>query len=309
MPSNSAPKIKAKLRDPFEPTTVAAIEAFEREVGPLPADYRAFLLTTNGGTYRDYVCTEGGFPISDFIGLETGYPWSDLRRTRLLLSDWLPPEFLAVATTAGGDYACLQLKGRDRGKVYMIYHDEELDPTLIAASFDEYLHSIILDPEALAENRHPDPAFQAINEDNLDELRRQIDGRPIDTAEDSGKTLLMHAASKCRLEIVEWLLQQGASLEARDDRGHSAVFYAVFRHSPSCLDLLVQHGGNVHDVNHKGESPLTRAVDDGSVRCVKRLIELGADVQHRANDGRSLLDRCVNNKETIRPLLLQAGAK
>lgn len=304
------PGVNARLRDPYGVTSLDDIKQFETEIGfELPADYREFLLKTNGGVYHDYVCTPDGFALDVVFGLNTNFCWSELRWNRDVSSDWLPADMLPIASGPGGDYACLKLTIPDKGAVFSVYHDVDFSPDKIADSFTEFIDGVILDPDALADDIHSDHAFAAIDRDDIDDLRGKLDaGLSVDHAESDGTTLLMHAAWKCRLEMVELLLERGADVNIRDNRGHTSVFYSVFTHSPSCLRLLAKHGGEVNDINKEGQSILMRAVSDGSVRCTQTLIELGADVNYRSPDGKTVLSLCYNLQEEIRPMLLTAGA-
>ncbi|WDQ16158.1 SMI1/KNR4 family protein [Rhodopirellula sp. P2] len=303
--------IHAKLRDHFAPTTEAELAKLEKHIGhSLPNDYRDFLLKTNGGVFHDYVVI-GDAGVKDVSAVNAGQEWADLKWNFDVTRDWIPSNLLPVASAPGGDVFAMKLDMPDAGRIYFLYHDMENDfgdlPT-VAQSFTDFLNGIILDPEAMEEDKSDDPAFDLIDRDDIAGLRQQLDnGLNVDHRGELNKTLLMHAAWKCRLEIMKLLIERGASIDAADDDGHRPIFFAVFTHSPDALKMIVSHGGNPGDFNSDGQSVLMRAVDNPSYRCVEELLRLGADVNYKSPDGETALSVCW--EEDVKPLLLQAGAK
>lgn len=80
------------------------------------------------------------------------------------------------------------------------------------------------------------------------------------TVESDGETLLMVAASNNRLEIVEYLISQGADLNlvtTQTDRSagsynQSALSYACTRNHPEMQKLLISHGAINHRTGQSG---------------------------------------------------------
>lgn len=301
--------IPAKLRDHFAGTSERAIRDLESHIGhQLPGDYRGFLLKTNGGVFHDYAVI-GEVSVSDILAVDAGYDWADLKWNCDASRDWLPSNLLPVASNAGGESFVLKLDSPHRGRICLLDSNNDMkNLPVVAASFTDFINGIVLDPRALNDDKIADAAFDAVDRDDIDGLRLQLNnGLPVDHRGEREETLLMHAAWKCRLEIMELLLERGASINAVDDRGHRPVFFAVFTHSPDALQLLIQNGGNPNDTNKDGQSVLMRAVDNASTRCVKELIRLGANVNYTSPDGKTVLQCCWD--KDLKPLLVQAGAK
>lgn len=100
--------------------------ALEGKIGtPLPTDYRAFLLSYNGGVpYHNTFDVVSGhdqkylysFAIRKFLGLnDRGH--DDLIRTRYSLRHQLPEGFLPIAVDKFRNFMCLSLK---TGQVYFL---------------------------------------------------------------------------------------------------------------------------------------------------------------------------------------------
>ncbi len=132
----------------------------ERRIGrPIPAAYRAFLISHNGGRP-----SFGVFLIQDkddgpgdrsrinwFFGISTGRDYNDLE---LMLEDYrdrIPSNFLPVADDPFGNLVCLLTEGEQAGAVYFWDHERETERgeglaygnmRLIARSFDEFLNGL-----------------------------------------------------------------------------------------------------------------------------------------------------------------------
>ena len=147
----------------IEPLGPAADErrvaTFETMLGAsLPAEYRAFLLRTNGGQPDPPCFPVDGWennPLGDvqlFLGLDAPIESCDLRWAVEVLADRLPAGLLPIAWSNCGDAVCLSLNEADRGSVYVWVHDVEGEVApwrpsrythvhFAAASFAEFLAS------------------------------------------------------------------------------------------------------------------------------------------------------------------------
>ena len=123
--------------------TALAVEELERRVGTLPAEYREFLLSADGGQPEPNVDQEHQeCGVSEFFSIQAAIEQRDKLRGRV------PSDFLPIASAAGGNLVCLRIRGEDVGSVY--FWDHELEPASgesvvgmnmyrIAASVGEFL--------------------------------------------------------------------------------------------------------------------------------------------------------------------------
>jgi cell wall assembly regulator SMI1 len=137
-------------------TSADAINAFESSHGiRLPADYRKFLLATNGGRPKLANFPVDGFPhaetwdIAFFMSIGGGIPTQELAYALELYAGGLPDGVLPIAGDDGGNYICLDM--RDGGEKVVFWEKShfwstgewrEQDLHRIAASLREFFASL-----------------------------------------------------------------------------------------------------------------------------------------------------------------------
>lgn len=113
-----------------------------------------------------------------------------------------------------------------------------------------------------------------------------------------GMTPLIVAASRGHLQIVRWLLDVGADLDAQNSRGQTALHRAVSRGSSDLIELLVASSEKKnadHRAAHRrwmdlqdshGESALFYASVDNNEEVGRYLLRHGADRELRNKKGK-----------------------
>lgn len=141
-----------QIREPNKPVDSNRVRKFEISKGvQLPEQYRAFLLTYNGGRpepnafkYKD---RSNGSLVDRFFGFDV-IKWSDLERHCEIHKDRIPESFIPIAIDPGGNRIVIGISGDDIGKIYFWDHEMEVDDGeepdmsnmhLVADSFQEFL--------------------------------------------------------------------------------------------------------------------------------------------------------------------------
>lgn len=149
-----------RMTDTNPPTTLAAIESFERERAlVLPQFYKEFLLATNGGApdapafpiHRKSTSSTG--VVQSFAGIGVREPTNELAYAYDLYVGGIPRGIVPIAGNGGGDYICLDLRN---GKERVAFWDKrhfwgtgewrERDLYHVADSFAEFLRSLRPNP-------------------------------------------------------------------------------------------------------------------------------------------------------------------
>lgn len=125
-----------------QPGSETQIVAFERMVGgSLPADYRAFLLDSNGGRVSPKrFATEDGkveSMVSILFPLSGGLNDEDLLREfqGFNLAKQLPLNLISIGKDPADNRIVMSIRGKDLGVVYYWSWDEEPEPVTCSYSY------------------------------------------------------------------------------------------------------------------------------------------------------------------------------
>ena len=113
------------------------------------------------------------------------------------------------------------------------------------------------------------------------------------------------------LEIIQWLVKQGADVKAKDDTGKTILYVAVESKNLELVQWLVGQGADVNAKDSCGWTVLHNAVRFSSfLEIVEWLVNQGADVNAKDNDGESVLFYAeLSGTDKIQQWLKEHGAK
>ena len=105
-----------------------------------------------------------------------------------------------------------------------------------------------------------------------------------------GETPLQNLAFKVKdLEIINYFIQNGASVDQTNSDENNALINACYYNDSSVISLLLKHTNNINHQNHEGKSALTNAVSRNTIKNIKLLIDKGCDINVKDNDENGLL--------------------
>jgi hypothetical protein len=150
--------------NPYGATSPEAIAQFEARRGVLlPAEYKAFLLESNGGSPTPNVFLVPGWhgkgnSVMYFYGIHEAEKVDRLDSACDTYDERIPADLIPIAYDANGNAICIGWKGKRKGKIYFWDHEDELDENgdfvqdyrnvfLLADSLQEFLDSLMTDEE------------------------------------------------------------------------------------------------------------------------------------------------------------------
>ena len=129
-----------------------------------------------------------------------------------------------------------------------------------------------------------------------------------------GRTALLIASREKHKDIVEYLIKNGADVNAKSDRGDTALMFASLVGEKEIVELLINNGADVNAKSNKGFTALMRASfdardDEKHREVIKILIKHGADVNAKSESGNTALKLATESKhKEIADILIKAGA-
>jgi len=126
-------------------------------------------------------------------------------------------------------------------------------------------------------------------------------------------TPLMVCANYCAPDLVSFLLEKGAKVNAQSDGGMTALMLAMNPNeaeAPIVVTRLLAGGADVNIVSGGGNSALMEAAHLGNTEILDMLLKAGAAVNHTNQFGESALMTASmsRGKVTVVEMLLAAGA-
>lgn len=136
----------------------------------LPAAYRKFLLSHNGGQPDPPYFLHN--VMSRFYSLKVKERTDSLLANRKRMSKRLPPEVIPIAGDEFGNEICLAIKGKNRGKLYLWDHEGRPEPVDVAARYPEIIFNAYSENEPTPRKKPDWPGYPdlVLIADNFDTL-------------------------------------------------------------------------------------------------------------------------------------------
>lgn len=160
-------------------------------------------------------------------------------------------------------------------------------------------------------NKSKKAIFEAVKfPGDLERLEQCLTLEKVDCRNRHGSTPLIVASAGGLDDIVQYLLDLGADVNACDSMGWTALHYAcAYAKSSTCMLLLRQPMIQIDAQNKGGGTPLLMASHSNIITVVEKLIDMEADVNHTNAFGLSSLMMAVDACNTrVSKLLVESGA-
>ena len=136
----------------------------------------------------------------------------------------------------------------------------------------------------------------SVREGNIEIVEFLISqGAEVNIKDSLGVTPLQVAARAGRLEIVEYLLSKGAKVGVKDHTGITPLHDAVIKEHIQIVKILVSHGANINTADSGNQTALHDAIMLKNIEISDFLLTKGANVNTKNDQGRSPLHDAANS--------------
>ena len=112
-----------------------------------------------------------------------------------------------------------------------------------------------------------------------------------------GHTSLCIAGENNHLDVVRYLVEQGADIEKADRDNQTPLIWASYYGHLEVVRYLLEQGADRDKANNNGYTSLHNAAVNGHLETAKLLMVYGADLNARNNDGQLPIDVAVEEDD------------
>jgi ankyrin repeat protein len=142
-------------------------------------------------------------------------------------------------------------------------------------------------------------------EGDLSKVKAEVNsGTNVNSTDIAGQTALMYASEQGRVEVVKYLVENGADVNMKSTaygcRG-TALIYAASANRITVMSYLLKHGADINATTYNKETALFWATAKGYIKAVNLLLNNNADTKLKNKDGKTALDLAgdLNQKEIV----------
>lgn len=263
----------------------------------------------NSGAKFDEIFEEDGMSALHVAAHEGNAEFVELLLSRdanpNVLASLGEPSPLLIAAESGHDEICQQLFEAGAEISYVGHGD--LPTALHAAAYNGHASTVSwllkngVEPDIACHQGWYSPLARACLENKLSAAKLLIDaGANLDLVIDNDTPLLTHCIINANIEIVELLLENGATINYPFERGlFQPLDAAATSGKTEIVRILLERGAEVNFIREADDinamyTPLSAALRTGTLESARLLLDAGADPNFGHEDGiPTALESCV----------------
>ncbi|XP_064121872.1 uncharacterized protein LOC135226354 isoform X1 [Macrobrachium nipponense] len=132
----------------------------------------------------------------------------------------------------------------------------------------------------------------------------------IDAQDEEGNTKLHRAVNSNNVDLVQELIQIGATVDVQNNQQHTPLHLATIKRYIPIMKILLQANADMYNINFSGNMGAHHAAFNGNCEVMAILLESGLDVNSQNKKGHSLLHLAAREGRTdLVQLLISKGVE
>jgi ankyrin repeat protein len=150
----------------------------------------------------------------------------------------------------------------------------------------------------LCANNDWNALHEAVFQGNIQKAKSTLQQHDINSVNGAGLSALHIAVKKRDTKMLQWLLHQGANIDAQDKRGFTALYYSVLQNQLPLAKILLNNGADINLKNHIGNAPIHNIAHNNRHEMLDLFLEFDADLNLKNPHGMSAYDFAQNQGHT-----------
>lgn len=136
-------------------------------------------------------------------------------------------------------------------------------------------------------------------------VRNRIRAGSLEAKDEWGRTALHRTVIYGQLDILKLLLEAGANIEAKDTKRQTPLHLAAsYKVAAEIVTFLVNNHANLNALDGDGKTPLIHSAMEGYLETTKILVARGARIDIKDKNGKTAADQASSNvKDLVSPTL------
>ncbi|MFC1563532.1 ankyrin repeat domain-containing protein [candidate division KSB1 bacterium] len=152
---------------------------------------------------------------------------------------------------------------------------------------------------------------EAAEKGDLPKLQAMIsaDKKKVNEPDEKGYYPVVFAAKRTHWDIVKYMIENGARVNAYGPDGNTAIYCAAIHDNPDMIEYLIERGADIEAKNWLGYTPLHVAAFRDNKKAAVKLLMLGADTEAGSKENWTPLHLAVRcGHKDMADILIGGGA-
>lgn len=155
-------------------------------------------------------------------------------------------------------------------------------------------------------NSYGSPIDIAFQNENIDNIKYLVENKyfvekgidmNINKVDENGSTKLHNAVKNGKMDIVKFLVENGANINYMDRNKETPLSIAISYRKMDIIGYLIENGADINAKNNVGNTLLHNTIMNYDIDIMKYLVEKGADINAKNNAGKTPIEIGIESRD------------